>query len=272
MVTTPPVGVQPVAKSAPPPQNEAIPTNWNVALPEAAVSTQSAAPVVAPWPSAQRAPAPEHLEPAAPVPHQGPAPADDGLLAAFLEGAGICALAGRINDPNATMHSIGEIFRIVVEGVIATLEARRTVKRELGVAATEFRPVENNPLKFTLGVDDTMETLLSGDERGYLPATQAFQDAFADITRHQMAVLAGMQEAWTDLLRQFDPSAIKSRVGNDGGVGALLALRKSRYWDAFVQLHAAIAADADNEYRSLFYRVFGEAYDRYLGARRPAGR
>ena len=207
-----------------------------------------------------------------PVSPQGPTATDANLLAAFLDGAGIGGLAGRISDPSATMHSIGEIFRTVIEGVIVTLEARKTVKRELGVAATEFRSAKNNPLKFTLGVDDTMETLLTGDERGYLPAPQAFQDAFADITQHQMAVLAGMQEAWTDLLRRFDPEAIKGRVGDDGGVGALLASKKSRYWDAFVQLHAAVTSDADNEYRSLFYRVFGETYERYLRARRAAVR
>jgi FHA domain-containing protein len=221
-----------------------------------------------------RSPEASIFAPAAmPQPSPSPAVAGDGnLLAAFLDGAGAGGLGCRIDDPAATMRHLGEVFRVVVEGVIATLEARKTVKRELGVAATEFRPAENNPLKFTLGVEDTIATLLSNDERGYLPATAAFQDAFADLSRHQLAVLAGMQQAWADLLRRFDPEAIKGRVGNDASVGSLLVSKKSRYWDAFVQLHAAVASDADNEYRSLFYRVFGEAYERYLAGRRGTAR
>lgn len=267
-----PAGIQ-QAVAPPPSAHEPIPTNWNVALADVAAGAQrSAAPAEAPLPPADRGTVPERLEPAGMAPQQASACTDLHLLAAFLEGAGVGGLASRVSDPTATMHGVGEIFRIVVEGVIATLEARKTVKRELGVAATEFRPTENNPLKFTMGVDDTLETLLCGDERGYLPATQAFQDAFGDITRHQLAVLAGMQEAWADLLRRFEPEGIKNRVGNDGGVGALLGSKKSRYWDAFVQLHAAVASDAENEYRSLFYRVFGEAYERYLATRRAAAR
>lgn len=255
-------GVQTPAGGAPT-AKDSIPTNWNLSLADGdAAAPSPAQPPPVPPADGQRP------QPGGPVPPRGTAGDEAALLRAFLEGAGVGALADRVRDPAETMHGIGEIFRIVVVGLIASLEARKTVKRELGVAATEFRPAENNPLKFTLGVDDTLETLLSGEERGYLPATQAFEDAFADITRHQMAVLAGMQEAWTDLLRRFDPKAIKHRVGPDGGVGALLGSKKSRYWDAFVQFHAAVEADADNEYRSLFYRIFGQAYERYLGARR----
>lgn len=253
-----PAGAPPLA------QGDAIPTNWNVSPPDP--DKQGPAPVRAP--DALTAPAATPPPPASTLLFSAAAPLEETLLSAFLNGAGAGGLASRIDDPAVTMRQLGEVFRVVVEGVIATLEARKTVKRELGVAATEFRPAENNPLKFTLGVDDTIATLLSGDERGYLPATEAFQDAFADITRHQLAVLAGMQQAWADLLRRFDPEAIKNRVGNDAGVGSLLVSKKSRYWDAFVQLHAAVASDADNEYRSLFYRVFGEAYERYLAGRR----
>lgn len=251
--------VEPAHLPPRPAQGEAIPTNWNVSLPEAAVGKRD--PAAASAPEASDLPVAERASPPA------AAVADGGLLAAFLDGAGVGGMGRRIDDPVETMHHVGQVFRIVVEGVIATLEARRTVKRELGVAATEFRAAENNPLKFTLGVDDTIATLLCGDERGFLPAAQAFEDAFADITRHQLAVLAGMQAAWSDLLRRFDPEAIKDRVGNDAGVGALLMSKKTRYWDAFVQLHAAVASDADNEYRSLFYRVFGEAYEKFLRAR-----
>lgn len=251
-----------------------IPEDWDIGggpLPKASppaapssdtVAEQPAAPVPAITgdDGASRPPAAaEGRQPAGPVVIQGT------LAKAFLEGAGLDAEAAlaRIGDPEQMMRETGAVFRTVVEGVIAVLEARRAVKREMGAAATEFRGGENNPLKFTLGVDDTLRILLTGGERGYLPAAEAFQEAFADIKRHQVAVLAGMQETWMDLLRRLDPTALDQRLSDDAGLGALLSSRKARCWDAFVQLYEAIAQDADTGYNSLFSRVFGHAYEKH---------
>jgi type VI secretion system protein len=187
---------------------------------------------------------------------------------AFLAGAGVdpASAAVRIEDAERMMREAGEIFRIVVAGMIAVLESRRALKREVGAAATEFRPAENNPLKFTLGVDDTVRILLTGGERGYLPPTQAFEEAFADIKQHQIAVLAGMQEAWMDLLRRLDPKALERRLGDNAGLSGLLSSRKARCWDAFTQLYETTASDAEADYKSLFSRVFSHAYEKHLSA------
>jgi type VI secretion system protein len=187
---------------------------------------------------------------------------------AFFTGAGVdpANAAVRIEDAEQMMREAGEIFRVVVAGMIAVLESRRALKREVGAAATEFRPAENNPLKFTLGVDDTVHILLAGGERGYLPPTQAFEEAFADIKQHQIAVLAGMQEAWLDLLRRLDPKALERRLSDSAGLSGLLSSRKARCWDAFTQLYETIASDAEADYKSLFSRVFSHAYEKHLGA------
>lgn len=187
------------------------------------------------------------------------------LVTAFLEGAGLdpAGTLPGIADPERMLRETGAILRTAVAGVIAVLETRRALKREMGAAATEFRPAENNPLKFTLGVDDTIKMLLTGSERGYLPAVAAVEEAFADIKGHQLAVLAAMQETWLDLLRRLDPKAIEQRLGDDAGLGALLSSKKARCWDAFLQLYETIAEDAETGYNSLFSRVFGHAYEQH---------
>lgn len=189
----------------------------------------------------------------------------DALVLAFLEGAGLDpeGTLTRIADPERMLRETGFILRTVVEGLIAVLETRRALKREMGAAATEFRSAENNPLKFTLGVDDTVKMLLTGSARGYLPAATAIEEAFTDIKRHQLAVLAAMQETWLDLLRRLDPKAIEQRLGDDAGLGALLSSKKARCWDAYQQLYDTIAQDAETGYNSLFSRVFGHAYEQH---------
>jgi type VI secretion system protein len=189
---------------------------------------------------------------------------EDRFVKAFLAGAGVDDITVRTGDAERMMREAGEIFRVVVAGMIAVLESRRALKREVGVTATEFQPAENNPLKFTLGVEDTVRILLAGGERGYLPPTQAFEEAFADIKEHQVAVLAGMQEAWMDLLRRLDPRALERRLDQDAGLGRLLTSRKARCWDAFIQLYETVAHDAEADYKSLFSRVFSHAYEKHL--------
>jgi type VI secretion system protein len=262
-------------------RSQAIPTEWdpfaapvsrNDSMPPRPADT---APATAPDPqSVAISPTP----PAAPAqpqrqaqPQPQPKPdiaGEDRLVRAFLAGAGVEPDSGlaQIDDTERMMREVGEIFRIVVAGLIAVLESRRALKREVGVAATEFQRTENNPLKFTLGVDDTVRILLTGGERGYLPPAQAFEEAFADIKQHQVAVLAGMQEAWMDLLRRLDPKALEHRLGEDGGLGGLLSSKKARCWDAFTQLYDTIANDAQTDYKSLFSRVFSYAYEKHLNA------
>lgn len=211
---------------------------------------------------ATAAPQPVAIE--SPCPPQRAA-GSDALVTAFLEGAGLdpAGTLPGIADPERMLRETGAIFRTAVAGLIAVLETRRVLKREMGAAATEFRPTENNPLKFTLGVDDTIKMLLTGSERGYLPAVTAVEEAFADIKGHQLAVLAAMQETWLDLLRRLDPKAIEQRLGDDAGLGALLSSKKARCWDAFLQLYETIAEDAETGYNSLFSRVFGHAYEQH---------
>lgn len=185
------------------------------------------------------------------------------MLAAFLRGAALDGANLRIDDPSATMHRLGEVYRLIVTGLMEVLESRRALKSEFRVGVTEFRRTENNTLKFSVDADSAMTELLGPPRRGFLGLRDTFEEAFADIRSHEIAVLAGMQEAWSDLLRRFDPRALEKRQSEDSGLSGLLGSKKARAWDAFVVLYQSIAGEADDEYRRTFERVFGEAYERH---------
>ncbi|MDG4603928.1 MAG: type VI secretion system-associated FHA domain protein TagH [Defluviicoccus sp.] len=268
--------VLPEAPVAAEPAADVIPEDWDLgrAGPKLAPEPEPAAtpaakpppplPAIGPMENAVATAAPRPAAIDSPPPPQRAA-GSAALVTAFLEGAGLdpAGTLPGIADPERMLRETGAILRTAVAGVIAVLETRRALKREMGAAATEFRPTENNPLKFTLGVDDTVKMLLTGSERGYLPAVAAVEEAFADIKGHQLAVLAAMQETWLDLLRRLDPKAIEQRLGDDAGLGALLSSKKARCWDAFLQLYETIAEDAETGYNSLFSRVFGHAYEQH---------
>jgi type VI secretion system protein len=181
-----------------------------------------------------------------------------------LLGAGLDPDDVAIQDPAATLRLVGEALRIVVGGVVDLLRARAAVKREFGVEQTQIGATNNNPLKFSLNVEETLKMLLGNPQQGYLPASTAFEETFSDLRIHQMAVLAGMQEVWQDLFKRFDPEALEQRIGEDRGLQGLLGSRKVRCWDAFRLCYQTLLEEAEDERQSLIVRKFAKAYSEQM--------
>ena len=192
-----------------------------------------------------------------PIPMEG----DMSLaLREVLLGAGLDPSDVAIRDPAATLRLVGEALRIVVAGVVDLLKARTAVKREFGVGQTQIGATKNNPLKFSLSVDETLRMLLGGPRPGYLQANAAFEETFTDLKMHQVAVLAGTQEVWRDLFKRFDPQALEQRIGEDRGLQSLLGSRKIRCWDAYTLLYQTLLEEAEDNRESLFIRKFAKTY------------
>lgn len=184
------------------------------------------------------------------------------LFAAFLAGAGLKPTDVNVEDPAKALLIVGQTLRVAVQGIIDIMESRRAIKSEFRIDATQFRHEENNPLKFSLGVDETLRMLLGPQQKGWLPAEQAFTEAMADISQHQVAVLVGMQTAWNDLMKRLDPQALEKRLGEDSGLSGLLTSKKARCWDIFTELYTSLAEEGGQGFEGLFGRKFSEGYER----------
>ena len=264
-----------------PESTPAIPDDWDADWTESPATGEQAAAAPLPAsedPFAQSAPPVPDYEPPAPRPEPSPPPPPpvqpvaqppsppqaqppQKVLEAFFRGADL----GDVEIPDAEtaqkLEMLGALFREVVQGLMEVLAARSSIKSEFRLSQTTIQPVENNPLKFSLGVDDAMTALLTKTGKGYLPPVRAVQEAIDDIKAHQVAVLAGMQVALSSLLARFDPEALEARIGEEKGIGTLLTGKKSRYWDEFTRLYKSIAAEAEDDFQQVFGREFGRAYE-----------
>ncbi len=185
-----------------------------------------------------------------------------GMMEAFLNGAALGELKIPDDQADETMRLIGTLYREFVGGLREILAARSTIKSEFRLTQTTIQPVENNPLKFSLSDDDAMSVLLSRKGQGYMPPTRAVREAFGDAKAHQVAVMVGMQAALSGLLARFNPQALEDRINQESSaVSGLLRNKKSRYWDEFAKLYATIAAEAEDDFQSVFGREFGKAYE-----------
>lgn len=247
----------------PAPLQGGIPDNWArsilvprpVALRQEATSPPPAPPVAAPvqQTSAVSAPAPAAVE--------RPQPAGVDLVA-LLRAAG---LPDRDLSPEVAQE-LGKVLRVVVHGVMDVLQGRAEIKAQFRLPHTRVQARENNPLKLSPNVESALHTLLVQRNPGYLPTVQAFEDAFADIRHHQLAMLEGLREAFGSMLGAFDPQTLErdfeptvKRTGLLGGLSG-----KSRYWELYTERFGRLGRDADDTFRRLFGDVFADAYERQL--------
>lgn len=215
-------------------------------------------PPVAPAPAAPPVAAPPPVPPAPAVVSDGEA----ALLRAFLEGAELADLdvpeAARIE----MMRTVGQTYRDLVRGLVEVLKVRQTIKNEFRLDQTMIRAEDNNPLKFTVNVEEALKAMLGNTSRGYLTPRRAVDQGFSDIKAHQIAVMAGMQVALKALLLRFDPKELESRLQEGSVLDKVLpGSKKARYWELFTQLYAEIAKEAEDDFHGLFGREFARAYE-----------
>jgi len=266
-------------RSAPTPPPIAIPADYNPLADESPsveeFSPAPESPVVLPPapPPVQRPPAPPSVRrpPEMPAPRRQPerppASADLPGAASSPDAAEFSdVLAGAGLDPAIVTPEVardfGRMLRAVVAGLMDVLRARQQIKDEFRMQMTRFRPTENNPLKFSANVDDALHNLLVKRNPAYLPAVDAFEDAFTDLRNHQIAMLAGMRVAFESMLAEFDPDRLQQDFDRQLNKGLMPA--KLRYWELYREKREEIVKDPETAFRRLFGEEFARAYEDQL--------
>ncbi|HEY7192094.1 MAG TPA: type VI secretion system-associated FHA domain protein TagH [Vicinamibacterales bacterium] len=245
----------------PPSTPELIPSNWqdsSISLP--APPSRPAAP-------ARSAVKPEKRPAAAPAPAMAP---ESSSLSVLLQAAGI-------NEGDLTpevARDLGEIFRIVVSGVMDVLKARQQTKDQFGLGMTSFKKTDNNPLKFSADVEDALQRLfVRRPNTTYLGPVEAFEDAFEDMRNHQIAMLVGVRVAFEAMLSEFDPDHLQEQFDRSVKKAALVSIpARLRYWDLYRDWIHDMVRDADTSFRELFGDEFARAYEEQLRKLKAQGR
>jgi type VI secretion system FHA domain protein len=176
----------------------------------------------------------------------------------LLAGAGV---PGALVTPELT-RQLGEILRVVVAGLMDVLQSRQRIKEEFRMQQTIFRPADNNPLKFSINVEDALHNLLVKRNPAYLGPVDAFADAFDDLRDHQLAMLAGMRVAFQAMLGEFDPDTLQKQFDGQLGKSSLaLVPAKMRYWDLYRARRSEVAKDPEEAFERLFGAEFRRAYE-----------
>jgi type VI secretion system protein ImpI len=174
------------------------------------------------------------------------------FVAAGIEGVSITPKLAR---------ELGEILRLVAQGLVDVLKFRRQVKTEFDVARSYLGLEKNNPLKHADNGDQALRVLFAHQHPSFLGPKDAIQDSFDALRSHHLATLAAVHAAFDAMLAEFDPDRLEERF-NRRSIGAIVPLpNRIRYWELYRQRFAdLVSGDRDEVFRRLFGDVFRKNY------------
>jgi type VI secretion system protein ImpI len=207
------------------------------------------------------APALPEMTPPAAAAHE-----DSAAVAAFFAGAGL--EDAKSAKPILMMREAGAAFRAFVSGVRRVLIARAEIKSSFRIDPTIVQSRGNNPLKFSFNDEDALTGLLGIGRRSDMAAGDAIEGALRDIRLHELATMAAMQEAMTEMLAKLDPAQFLAAA--EGGF--LPAQKRARAYDLYEAEFKKLREAFTEKFDDAFGRAFARAYERVtadLQAREP---
>ena len=184
------------------------------------------------------------------------------LLQALAEGLGLSrSVLDEVSLPEL-LENIGRIVRSNVEGAMSVLRARAQMKSEFRMSQTMIRPVENNPLKFSVNTEEALRHIIAPrPNSGYLSPVTAFREANEDTEAHMLAVMVGMQSALKAVLQRFKPKNLEQRLHQSVLLDKVPLYRQAKSWELFTELYSEISNEAEDDFQQLFGRAFSQAYE-----------
>ncbi|WP_299654854.1 type VI secretion system-associated FHA domain protein TagH [uncultured Tateyamaria sp.] len=238
--------------------NTVIPDDWEDGLVvPPAEETPAQEPEQMPIPEASPAPTP--------VPASQPQGAEaDAAVQAFVAGLGVTDLSIPPERAEEVMGRMGRVMATMIAGMRDIMMTRAALKSEMRVARTMIGADQNNPLKFSVSVEQAIEAMLKPAGRGYQDPQSAAAEVLRDIKAHEIATMTGMQAALSGLLAQLGPNEVSAKIENASGFGGLRGNRKAQCWDAYVRHHERLARQTEDDFQSTFGKEFSRAYEQQI--------
>ncbi|WP_300042638.1 type VI secretion system-associated FHA domain protein TagH [uncultured Paracoccus sp.] len=263
-----PASSAPAAPATPAPAEAPAPkadifADWGGAGRDRTIAPNDLFPDSTPDPEPDPEPAPQPVATASPAPAPAaPQPASDSAIHdALLRGMGL--EPGQFGgDPVAQAEQIGRSMRILVEGLMQQLRTRAVAKQRARVAQTIVASADVNPLKFLATADEVLASFLQPRGRSYLGPEDALNEAFRDLTDHQLRTWAGLQTALRRMIDRFDPEQLEKAMADVGLLESLIAGgRSAKLWRLYEERYREIARAAEDQFLGEVGADFREAYE-----------
>lgn len=169
-------------------------------------------------------------------------------------------------DEQTAKHA-GAMIRLLVEGLVELLKARKTIRKGIGATdRTELMGHSNNALKLDLSMSELVQYLFSPHTGGgYMPAAQALRESIHELQVHEHSTLTAARAMLEGALREFDPTVLRSELHTEGRRFPIGLLQDARAWRAYEALYEARVSNFGDWLQKAFERHFTPTYVRESG-------
>lgn len=168
----------------------------------------------------------------------------------------------------------GLLMREIVDGMLGVLRSRASIKNEFRMNVTTIQPIENNPLKFSVCVDDALENLFIKKSNAYKKPVDAFREGFQEIAEHQLAMIAGIRQGFESMMERFDPEQLEKTFSKQVKGSVIPGMQKAKFWSSYTEYYKGFTDNMEFSFQHLFGSDFVTAYEdqlRRLTAARKRG-
>lgn len=191
----------------------------------------------------------------------------EACLAELMRGLGLNTAEIQLATQPEFYHRLGAALRLSLQGMLDILRARASMKSEFRVMQTTIRTQENNPLKFSINVDEAIRNLFARQIPGFLSWDQAIQECFKDMSSHELALMAGTEGAVNAVLAQLNPEHFTSDEQQGRSLEKWIPVaKKAKSWDKYQEQYKKVNEELGHGSGKRFSEEFAEAYEAQLTA------
>lgn len=181
-------------------------------------------------------------------------------MQAFLKGLG----AEASYADSIQWEALGRAVRLCLKELQVAMQDRNAFKSEMNLEHTVFiRRSNSNPLKLPNNADTLLAQFFSPKEsKHYMDVEQATTEAFNDLKVHQIALSAGMHAALQQVLSEFSPKHLETKLNRHSPVlGKVPLMKSAQLWDLFSDRYREIEAEIEQEFNRFLKVSFAKAYN-----------
>jgi type VI secretion system FHA domain protein len=155
---------------------------------------------------------------------------------------------------------LANVLELTFDWISKSLRGRREFEDQFSADLSMIFSKEKNPLKGGGGPADMgrylLDWRLSRDSQGI---RDALDNAFKDLTMHQLGLLAGVQESLSAVLKRLDPKMVEQEAKEKGG-GGMFASAEKRAWKYYSDVFHEIFAENSKLFNELIYPNVRKGY------------
>lgn len=152
---------------------------------------------------------------------------------------------------------IHQTLELMLDWIAKSLKGRKEFENQFSADLTMVFGRQANPLKTDGEAADMAKFLLDWrNARTPAAARAALDEAFKDLTMHQIGLLAGVQESLSAVLRRLDPKSVEAEVGSAG----LFSSMAKKAWDRYAEIYREIFAENSRLFNEMIYPNVRKGY------------